>query len=126
MREERAIVLRKIVAAVAAGIAAGTVAVAAPAQAANYNCDVSHVCFWTDADYNGQRQQISGFADYTDLNGTLHDRASSWGSSTRTQRLCVIDWVNGRATTLTTLYPGNRTSWVGSAANDRADAVRQC
>lgn len=100
--------------------------VAAPAHAASYSCATSHVCLWVHKNYEGSRQQVSGFADYTDLNGHLHDKASSWGSSNRSQQMCVIDWVNGARRTIAVVTAGNRTPEVPGTINDRADAVIQC
>lgn len=118
--------LRKIITAGVIGASVTATMVATPAQAAAYSCTASHVCLWTASDYNGTRQAISGFADYTDVNSSLHDAASSWGSSTNSQAMCVIDWVNGRQQVIGLLRPGNRTTYVGDSANDRSDAVTQC
>ena len=118
--------LKRLGTAIFAGVVLTTALVASPASAAAYTCDTSHVCLWVDINYSGTRQMISGYSDYTDLNSSLHDQASSWGSSNHSQVMCVINWVNGYAENLATLNPGNRTPWVGSTINDKADAVRQC
>ncbi|RKT56777.1 peptidase inhibitor family I36 protein [Saccharothrix australiensis] len=114
-------------------LAAGLLAAAAlvplsatSAQAAPYACDARHVCLWQGIDFTLGRQVISGFAEYTDLGAALKDQASSWGSSTNQQVMCVFDWVNGNRQVIGRLAPGNRTPWVGDGANDRSDAVGWC
>jgi hypothetical protein len=116
--------LKKLGAAVVAGLAIAAVS-AAPAHAASYTCDAHSVCLWQDITYGGQRQEVSGYSQYTDLNASLHDQASSWGSSNGSQVMCVINWVGGSFEILATLNPGNRTPWVGPTINDKADAVVQ-
>ena len=116
--------LRRLAVATVAGIALAAV-FAAPAQAAAYSCSASNVCLWVNINYEGTRQMFSGFNSYADTNSSLHDKASSWGSSNSSQVMCVINFVGGTFEVLGTLNPGNRTSWVGPSINDKSDAVVQ-
>ena len=98
------------------------------------NCSFRHVCVWEHSNFRGVRQEISGFADYTDLNGSLHDRASSWTNANESTREYIGEWRNTRygrkAVALAYLDPG----WSGTNlqhdvhydrtdSNDQADFV---
>lgn len=61
-----------------ASLSLGLLTVTSPAtQAAVFHCPTSTICVHADNNFRGARQDISGFAAYTDLNGHLHDKASS-------------------------------------------------
>jgi hypothetical protein len=99
---------------------------AAPAQAALSDCPAQHVCVWTGANYTGQIFRVSGFANYTDFPAYIHDNVRSAASTTRRQRMCLIDWVNGSAVTRLTLQPGARFPNLALTGLRGPDAVRFC
>lgn len=105
---------------------AGVAFVAPAAEAATFSCPSANVCIWTGGSFTGTRQAVSGYADWTDLNGSLHDQGSSWGSATSSQVMCVMDNVSGRWYRLDTLQPGERVAVVPNGTNDRSDAVSKC
>lgn len=80
-----------------AGLSLGLLTAAAPAsQAAVFHCPTSTVCVHSDNYFGGARQDISGFAPYTDLNGHLHDKASSWVNANRWTAMGIGEWRSGK------------------------------
>ncbi|MCH6471303.1 hypothetical protein [Sinomonas terrae] len=81
---------------VVAGVLGGAAFAAAPAHADIYGCSTSTVCIYEHTYRGGAKQSVSGYASYTDLNGSLHDRASSWTNACRSQGFAIGEWRNGR------------------------------
>ncbi len=110
---------------------ASGLAFAPPASAATFSCPDRSICLWSDGGFSGNRQVISGYTQYTDLSSHLHDKASSWGSTTRSQWMCVYNyrytWTGTRyRVTLQAVAPGARVAVVPLGTNDKADAVGWC
>ena len=90
-------------------------------------CPARSICLYVDGGFNGPVEVISGAVAYKDLEPWMHDKASSWRSTTRRQTFCVFDHVRGgKRVRLDTLAPGKRVAVVPDRTNDRADAVGFC
>ena len=98
------------------------------------DCEFRHVCVWEHSHFRGAKQQVSGFAAYTDLNGYLHDRASSWGNANEltTEYLgeWQYDWFGRKLVALSYLEPNTSGNNLqddirpnGQNSNDKADFV---
>lgn len=113
--------------ATVAGLSLGLLSVATPAsQAAVYHCPTSHVCVHSDNYFRGAQQTINGHSHYTNLNGQLHDKASSWINANRYAYMQIGEWHNSRMVIGQTLPPGWYENNLGRNAsfNDRADWVK--
>ncbi|ORC24362.1 hypothetical protein A7979_10235 [Rothia nasimurium] len=77
--------------------------------------------------FGGSRQDISGFAAYTDLNGQLHDKASSWVNANRWVSMGIGEWRNGKQFIGQVLPAGWYENNLHTNANfgDKADFVKQ-
>ena len=115
-------------------VAVSVISLGVPAgYAADYpgvhDCPERHVCVWTDIDFHGTRQAISGYADYTDLNGHLHDRASSWVNANYSTIEWLGEWHRGKPFGGSYLKPRHKGTDLrddithGRHFNDRADFV---
>ncbi|GGJ84653.1 hypothetical protein GCM10010123_12850 [Pilimelia anulata] len=121
--------LRRIAATglAALGLGAATLlATAAPAAAGLGDCPARHTCIWVDANFNGGHWAKSGYTQYSDVPGWMHDKGSSWANKNVNQRECIFDWVNGSRIILGNLGPGQNVGWPGDGANDRTDAAGWC
>ena len=98
------------------------------------DCEFRHVCVWEHEEFQGVKQQISGFSPYTDLNGALHDRASSWTNANGVTTECLGDWRSSwysrKAVALSYLKAGwsgtnlqDDIHYDGTDSNDQADFV---
>lgn len=121
--------LKKVASSLAATVAvgSGTLIVAAPAaDAAVFNCPTSTVCVYEHTGLWGNQQNISGYAAYTDLNGHLHDKASSWINANVRTSMAIGEWRSGRQHIGQVLPPG----WYEDNLHnvnfgDKADFVKQ-
>ncbi|WP_272878616.1 peptidase inhibitor family I36 protein [Rothia nasisuis] len=106
----------------------GLLTATAPAsQAAVFHCPTSTVCVHANIGFGGSRQDISGFAAYTDLNGQLHDKASSWVNANRWVSMGIGEWRNGKQFIGQVLPAGWYENNLHTNANfgDKADFVKQ-
>ena len=93
------------------------------------HCPFRHTCIWSDSVFRGDLQITSGFSHYTDLNGGLHDRASSWVNANEYTTMWLGEWVNGRhdwnhLVWGSAVWAGYKeTNLIHSGFNDRADFV---
>lgn len=112
-----------------ASLSLGLLTVTSPAaQAAVFHCPTSTICVHADNNFGGARQDISGFAAYTDLNGHLHDKASSWINANRYVSMGIGEWRRGSGEFIAqTLPPGWYEDNLGRNANfdNKADFVKQ-
>jgi hypothetical protein len=102
----------------------GAAGLAMPAQATIGQCQTSTVCVYKDAQWLNTSQVISGFTSYADLNGYLHDQASSWINANNSTAEVIGEYRSGQpyyAETLSAGWTDNNLSDIGF--NDMADFV---
>lgn len=58
-------------------------------------CPSKNVCVYQDSYRRGTVQIISGFNNYTNLNGYLHDKASSWTNANDITPEAIGEWRKG-------------------------------
>jgi Peptidase inhibitor family I36 len=86
------------------------------------DCSSGWYCFYADVNWGGRRLQFSFYNELIDLaNWGFTNQASSWHDNSG---IYVTVWDGGNA--LWNMWPYSSSSWVGSAANDRADHFYGC
>lgn len=89
-------------------------------------CPSKNVCVYQDSYRRGTPQIISGFDNYTNLNGDLHDRASSWTNANDFTSEAIGEWRNGAEYIGQVLPPGWYEDDLRSVNfNDKADFVKR-
>lgn len=65
------------------------------ASAGVYGCPTSTVCLFTGNWFTGERQDISGYSKYANVNSAQHDNTTSWTNANRWATMGIGEWRNG-------------------------------
>ena len=76
------------------------------ANAGVYGCPTSTVCLFTGNWFTGERQDISGYSQYANVNSAQHDNTTSWINANRWATMGIGEWRNGSRFIAQKLPPG--------------------